>query len=67
MSIQAALPARSTPTRTWFERHRSVIIRHGVINFFLLIIVLPLAWVLLLSIKSMPDSMRGQLWPRNFD
>ncbi len=67
MSIQVARPARYTPTRTWFARHRSAIIRHGVINFFLLIIVLPLIWVLLLSIKSMPDSMRGQLWPRNFD
>ncbi len=67
MSIQAAHPAPYTPTRTWFARHRSAIIRHGVINFFLLIIVLPLIWVLLLSIKSMPDSMRGQLWPRNFD
>jgi ABC-type glycerol-3-phosphate transport system permease component len=51
----------------WFSRHRSVIIRHAVINFFLLIILLPLAWVLLLSIKSLPDSMRGQMWPRKFD
>ena len=31
------------------------------------IILLPLAWVLLLSVKSLPDSMRGQLWPRRFD
>ena len=38
-----------------------------MINFFLLIILAPLAWVLILSVKSMPDSMRGQLWPRNFD
>jgi ABC-type glycerol-3-phosphate transport system permease component len=51
----------------WFSRHRSVIIRHAIINFFLLIILLPLAWVLLLSVKSLPDSMRGQLWPRKFD
>lgn len=51
----------------WLRRHRSVIIRHAVINFFLLTIILPLLWVLLLSIKSLPDSMRGQLWPRKFD
>lgn len=51
----------------WFRRHRSVIIRHAIINFFLLTIILPLLWVLLLSIKSLPDSMRGQLWPRKFD
>jgi ABC-type glycerol-3-phosphate transport system permease component len=52
---------------SWLTRHRSVIIRHAVINFFLLTIILPLAWVLLLSIKSLPDSMTGRLWPRNLD
>jgi len=31
------------------------IIRHTLIVFFMLTILLPLAWVLLLSIKSMPD------------
>jgi len=29
--------------------------------------LLPLSWVLLLSVKSLPDSMRGSLWPRRFD
>ncbi len=69
MSIQAARPAPFTSAQrhTWFARNRSVIVRHGVINVFMVIILLPLAWVLLLSIKSMPDSMRGQLWPRKFD
>jgi ABC-type glycerol-3-phosphate transport system permease component len=52
---------------SWLVRHRSVIIRHAVINVFLLTIILPLAWVLLLSIKSLPDSMTGRLWPRQFD
>ena len=41
--------------------------RHAAINFFALVILLPLAWVLLLSVKSLPDSMRGALWPRRFD
>lgn len=41
--------------------------RHLVINFFLLIILLPLAWVLLLSVKSIPDAYTGQLWPNEFD
>ena len=53
--------------QSWLARHRSVIVRHAVINFFLLTIILPLAWVLLLSVKSLPDSMTGKLWPRNFD
>ena len=40
---------------------------HVVINLFNLIILLPLAWVLLMSVKSMPDAMRGDFWPRHFD
>ncbi|MGH6916722.1 MAG: hypothetical protein ACREJ0_03360, partial [Geminicoccaceae bacterium] len=52
---------------TWLRRHRSVIVRHAVINLFMVIILLPLLWVFLLSIKSLPDSMRGSLWPRVFD
>ncbi len=54
-------------TWTWLRRHRAVIVRHAVINLFMLIILLPLAWVFLLSIKSLPDSMRGSFWPRTFD
>src|ERR1700688_335679 len=42
-------------------------LRHAIINLFNLIILLPLAWVLLMSVKSLPDSMRGDLWPRHFD
>ncbi len=57
----------SRRTQGWFERNRSAIVRHGVINFFMLIILLPLAWVLMMSVKSLPDSMRGDFWPRRFD
>jgi ABC-type glycerol-3-phosphate transport system permease component len=64
-------PSRPTvkprPTPGWFNRNRSAIVRHAVINFFMLIILLPLAWVLMMSIKSLPDSMRGDFWPRRFD
>ena len=61
-----ALPAAVTrqPMRGY---SRAVVIRHAVIIFFCTVIILPLLWVLLLSIKSLPDSMRGNLWPRNFD
>ena len=45
----------------------NALVRHGVIIFFLLTILLPLTWVLMLSVKSLPDSMRGNLWPRRFD
>ncbi len=46
---------------------RNAVVRHGVIIFFLLTILLPLTWVMMLSVKSLPDSMRGNLWPRRFD
>jgi ABC-type glycerol-3-phosphate transport system permease component len=55
------------PSQGWFRRNRGVIVRHGVINLFMLIILLPLAWVLMMSIKSRPDAMRGEFWPRKFD
>ena len=34
---------------------------------FMLVILVPLAWVLLLSIKSIPDAYRPGFWPENFD
>jgi ABC-type glycerol-3-phosphate transport system permease component len=61
----AALNAK--PERSWFAENKASIIRHGVINIFMLIILAPLAWVLMMSIKSRPDAMRGDFWPRKFD
>jgi ABC-type glycerol-3-phosphate transport system permease component len=55
------------PKRGWLERNRSAVVRHGVINLFMIIIILPLCWVLMMSIKSLPDAMRGDFWPRRFD
>src|SRR5690554_2532967 len=49
------------------NRRIAMIARHVIINFFVLIILLPLAWVLLLSIKSVPDAYSGKLWPDQFD
>ena len=57
----------SGDARSWFQRNRSSIVRHAVINLFNLIILLPLAWVLLMSVKTLPDAMRGDFWPRTFD
>src|SRR3954453_16593352 len=45
----------------------SPLVGHIIINFFNLIILLPLAWVLLMSVKSLPDAMRGNIWPQHFD
>jgi ABC-type glycerol-3-phosphate transport system permease component len=43
------------------------LLRHVVLIFFMLIILLPLVWVLLLSIKSIPDAYRPGFWPNQFD
>lgn len=67
------MAARTQPLATAVARRegrpidRAAVIRHAVIIFFCAIIILPLLWVLVLSIKSLPDSMRGNLWPRQFD
>ena len=42
-------------------------LKHGVIGFFMLTIILPLIWVLLLSVKTLPDSYTGVLFPTEFD
>src|ERR1700733_14911144 len=64
VDIDAVTPS---PTRDWFKRNRSAIVRHVVINFFLLFIVAPLVWVVVMSFKTLPDAMRGNFWPRQFD
>jgi ABC-type glycerol-3-phosphate transport system permease component len=60
-----AIPSSGGPG--WFTRNRAAIVRHAVINFFMLIIILPLIWILLMSVKSRPDAMQGNFWPKKFD
>lgn len=48
-------------------RAGSALIGHLVINFFNIVIILPLVWVLLMSVKSLPDAMQGNFWPKRFD
>lgn len=54
-----------------YTHHRKVhpgkVLQHGVIIFFCLTILLPIAWVLLLSVKSLRDAYTGTLWPEQFD
>ena len=67
MSVQATGDVQPEKGRGFFARGSGAIVRHGVINFFNLIILLPLAWVLLMSVKSLPDAMRGDFWPKHFE
>jgi ABC-type glycerol-3-phosphate transport system permease component len=57
----------SRPKKGWLARNWGAIVRHAVINFFNVIIILPLVWVLLMSVRTLPDAMRGNLWPEHFD
>jgi ABC-type glycerol-3-phosphate transport system permease component len=43
------------------------VLLHATLIFFCALIVLPLLWVLLMSVKSIPDSVTGSLWPKEFD
>ena len=43
------------------------LLKHAVIWLALLTILLPIAWVALLSVKSLPDAYTGALWPERFD
>jgi ABC-type glycerol-3-phosphate transport system permease component len=42
------------------------IFRHTILLFFVAVVTLPLCWVLLLSVKSLPDSVHRYLWPKVF-
>lgn len=53
--------------KSWWQRNWGAVLRHAVINFFNIVILLPLAWVLMMSVKTLPDSLRGDFWPRSFD
>jgi ABC-type glycerol-3-phosphate transport system permease component len=59
--------AGGTARPGWSRRRRATVVRHVVINLFLLIILLPLVWVLLMSVKTLPDAMRGDFLPSQLD
>jgi ABC-type glycerol-3-phosphate transport system permease component len=65
MTTTTQMNSKATEHRQ--RRRTGVIVRHVIINFFMLVILVPLAWVLLLSIKSIPDAYSGTLWPETFD
>ena len=43
------------------------IAKHLILILFCAVILFPLAWVLLLSVKSLPDAYTNRIWPRDFD
>lgn len=59
--------AALSTTRSWRRLPLGQIAQHLVIIFFMLIILLPVVWVLLLSLKPLTESYSSQLWPSRFD
>jgi ABC-type glycerol-3-phosphate transport system permease component len=45
----------------------STVLMHAIIIFFCLIVLVPIFWVVLLSVKSLRDAYTGTLWPEKFD
>lgn len=65
IAVHPRIAVATTPRRRgpWL----STMLMHAVIIFFCLIIILPILWVVLRSITSIPDAYTGQLWPTTFD
>jgi ABC-type glycerol-3-phosphate transport system permease component len=43
------------------------IVKHAILVVTCCVILFPLLWVFLLSIKSLPDAYTNRIWPHNFD
>src|SRR5918992_2092004 len=75
MAVQPVAPplGRSdvlAQTRRWNARrlpHWGTVLRHVVLALFAAIIILPIAWVILLSLKSLPDAQQRYIWPNVFE
>jgi|SRR4051812_9400857 len=67
VSANSAIPAtyRSTASRPKIKW--GTVARHVVLMIFSLIIILPIVWVILLSVKSLPDAYQNDIWPKTFD
>lgn len=50
--------------RAVLRRRVAVVIRHFVLAGFALAVIAPLVWVLLLSVKTLPDAYTNVIWPR---
>ena len=72
LSTQATMaPAKTVPVaETWRPRRgpsTGAILRNVTLVIFCFIILFPVAWVLLLSVKSLPDAYQNEIWPKVFD
>jgi ABC-type glycerol-3-phosphate transport system permease component len=61
-----AAPAKPLPRRARKGPWGSIA-KHAVLITACVIILFPLAWVFILSIKSLPDAYTNRIWPHHFD
>jgi ABC-type glycerol-3-phosphate transport system permease component len=61
-TISARQPSRRRRRVPW-----GAIARHAVLITTCAVILFPLFWVLLLSVKSLPDAYTNRIWPHDFD
>ncbi|MBA3337647.1 MAG: carbohydrate ABC transporter permease [Chloroflexia bacterium] len=76
MAVETATGGGQTQVRPradlpeWTPRRRpptGTIVRHVVLALFAVIILFPIVWVLLLSVKSLPDAYQNEIWPKIFN
>jgi ABC-type glycerol-3-phosphate transport system permease component len=70
MAVQTQARPLATPAAPaaaeWRARRRprpTTILRHVILAFFAVVILFPIAWVLILSVKSLPDAYQNEIWP----
>jgi ABC-type glycerol-3-phosphate transport system permease component len=69
LTIGQLTEAGEESTEVWQPQRRvrwGTIFRHVVLILLCLWVLLPLAWVLLLSVKSLPDGTQRYIWPHQF-
>jgi ABC-type glycerol-3-phosphate transport system permease component len=70
-SAQSSLAVDVAGTRKPAAHRRRIrwrtVLMHAIIIFFCLVVLVPILWVLLLSIKPLRDAYTGVLWPERFD
>jgi ABC-type glycerol-3-phosphate transport system permease component len=67
--ITGSLGAGQVDEEVWHPRRGIrwwVVARHAVLIAFCLSIILPILWVILLSIKSLPDGAHRWIWPKHW-
>lgn len=62
-----AAATRPLPRRARRRSRLAPVAKHIVLILSCASILFPLAWVFLLSIKSLPDAYTNRIWPRHFD